>query len=145
MLFRSDGHNFIGDKWAGASVELNTTVLREEWGFNGLVSTDMFAGYGYYDADVAVRAGISSMLNPMNAPDATMTDTQSAASVAAMREACHHTLYTVVNSRAYQDGGQFNMTLWKKALIGFNIVALIILAAMEFVIIRAWRKKAKIS
>lgn len=140
-----DGHNFIGDKWAGASVELNTTVLREEWGFNGLVSTDMFAGYGYYDADVAVRAGISSMLNPMNAPDATMTDTQSAASVAAMREACHHTLYTVVNSRAYQDGGQFNMTLWKKALIGFNIVALIILAAMEFVIIRAWRKKAKIS
>jgi len=140
-----DSHNYIGDKWTGASVELNTVVLRMEWGFHGLVSTDMFAGYGYYDADVAVRSGVSSMLNPMNALDATMTDTQSAASVAAMREACHHTLYTVVNSRAYQDGSQFNMVLWKKALIGFDVAIAILFAAMEFVMLRSWRKKAKSS
>lgn len=140
-----DGHNYIGDKWAGASVELNTTVLRDEWGFNGLVSTDMFAGYGYYDADVAVRAGVSSMLNPMNAPDATMTDTESAASVAAMREACHHTLYTVVNSRAYQDAGQFDMVLWQKILIAFDVAVVILLAIMEAVIIRSWKKKEKVT
>ena len=44
---------FIGDKWVGASSELNNTVLRDEWGFQGFVSTDMFAGYGYYDADIS--------------------------------------------------------------------------------------------
>lgn len=137
-----DGHNYIGDKWTGSSVELNTTVLRDEWGFNGLVSTDMFAGYGYYDADVAIRAGVSSMLNPMNAPDATVTDTESAASVAAMREACHHTLYTVVNSRAYQDGSSFDMVLWQKILIAFDVAVVIILAAVEFVLIRKYKKQA---
>lgn len=136
-----DGHNYIGDKWTGASVELNTTVLRDEWGFNGLVSTDMFAGYGYYDADVAIRAGVSSMLNPMNAPDATVTDTESAASVAAMREACHHTLYTVVNSRAYQNGNGFDMVLWQKILIAFDVVVVIILAAIEFIMIRKYKNK----
>lgn len=140
-----DGHNYIGDKWAGASVELNTTVLRDEWGFNGLVSTDMFAGYGYYDADIAVRAGVSSMLNPMNAPDAVMTDTESAASVAAMREACHHTLYTVVNSRAYQDGSQFDIILWKKVLIVFDVAVVILLAVMEVGMIRSWKKKEKVN
>lgn len=137
-----DGHNYIGDKWAGASVELNTTVLRDEWGFNGLVSTDMFAGYGYYDADVAIRAGVSSMLNPMNAPDATVTDTQSAASVAAMREACHHTLYTVVNSRAYQNDNSVDMVLWQKILVAFDVVVVIALAAMEFIMIRKYKSKS---
>lgn len=139
------GHNFIGDKWAGASVELITNVLRNEWGFNGLVSTDMFAGYGYYDADVAVRAGVSSMLNPMNAPDAVMTDTESPASVVAMREACHHTLYTVVNSRAYQDGSKFNLSLWKKMLIAFDVVIVAILVVLQFVVIRSWKKNRKSS
>ncbi len=137
-----DGHNFVGDKWTGASVELNINVLRNEWGFNGLVSTDMFAGYGYYDADVAVRSGVSSMLNPMNAPDATMSDTTSATSLSAMREACHHTLYTVVNSRDYQDDNGFSMVLWMKLLICFDIAAAVVIAVIEYLVIRKHKKKS---
>ena len=74
-----------------------------------------------------------------------MTDTESAASVAAMREACHHTLYTVVNSRAYQDGSQFDIILWKKVLIVFDVAVVILLAVMEVGMIRSWKKKEKVN
>lgn len=135
-----DAHSYIGDKWCGASYELNTTVLRNEWGFQGFVSTDMFAGYGYYDADIAIRSGVDSMLNPMNTPDATVTDTASATSVAAMRKSCHNILYTVVNSRAYDGDASYELALWKRMLMGADAAALVLLALLEVFIIRKNRK-----
>ena len=135
-----DAHCFIGDKWVGASSELNNTVLRDEWGFQGFVSTDMFAGYGYYDADIAIRSGVDSMLNPMNSPDATVTDTQSATSVNAMRKACHNILYTVVNSRAYNEENAYFMVLWKKILIMLDVLAAVILVVIEILTVRKYRK-----
>lgn len=135
-----DAHSFIGDKWCGASTELNTTVLRDEWGFKGFVSTDMFAGYGYYDADIAIRSGVDSMLNPMNSEDATVTDTQSATSVTAMRKACHNILYTVVNSRAYNDENVSSVILWKKLLFMIDIFAGVVLILIEVLTIRKYRK-----
>lgn len=139
-------HNYIGDKWVGASYELCTTVLRNEWGFEGFVSTDMFAGYGYYDADMAIRAGVDSMLNPMNHADATVTDVESATSVTAMRNACHNILYTVVNSRSYNDeNAGYHMTLWRQILLGADVFAGILLLTAEIIIIRKYRKsKSKI-
>lgn len=135
-------HNFIGDKWTGSSYELVTTVLRDEWGFEGFVSTDMFAGYGYYDADMAIRAGVDSMLNPMNSPDATVTDTKSATSLAAMRRACKSILYTVVNSRAYnEENAGYKMVLWKKILIGADVAAGLLLILMEVFLITRYRKE----
>lgn len=134
-------HNYIGDKWVGASKELCTTVLRDEWGFEGFVSTDMFAGYGYYDADMAIRSGVDSMLSPMNHPDANVTDVKSATSINAMRNSCHNILYTVVNSRAYNDeNAGYHMTLWRKILIGTDIFAGVLLVVMEIIIIRKYRK-----
>lgn len=135
-----DAHSYIGDKWCGASYELNTTVLRDEWGFLGFVSTDMFAGYGYYDADIAIRAGVDSMLNPMNAPDATVSDTTSATSVLAMRNACHNILYTVVNSRAYDGNVSYELALWKRMLIGADAAAFILLVLLEILLIRRYRR-----
>ena len=35
-----DAHCFIGDKWVGASSELNNTVLRDEWGFQEMCIRD---------------------------------------------------------------------------------------------------------
>lgn len=134
-------HNFIGNKWVGASPELNKRVLRDEWGFKGFVSTDMFAGYGYYDADMAIRSGVDSMLSPMGHPDATLTDTTSATSVLAMREAVHNILYTVVNSRAYESGNAYKMVLWKKLLIGFDVVALLALCGSEYILIRCYKRE----
>lgn len=134
-------HSYIGDRWTGASPELLTTVLRDEWGFEGFVSTDMFAGYGYYDADLAVHAGVDSMLNPMNHEDAAMTDTESATSIKAMRRACHNILYTVANSRAYnEENMKYQMVLWKKVLIGADLFVAVILIILEISAIRKYKK-----
>ena len=134
-------HSYVGDKWSGASYELNTTVLRDEWGFEGFVSTDMFAGFGYYDADVAIHAGVDSMLNPMNHEDATVTDTTSAASVRNMRRACHNILYTVVNSRAYnEENMKYHMVLWKQILFGADAFAVILLLITALFAVKKYKK-----
>ena len=54
--------NYIGNRWAGGSPELCQTVLRDEWGFVGMVLTDYFGVYGYMNADQAVRNGTDFML-----------------------------------------------------------------------------------
>lgn len=135
-----DAHSFIGDKWCGASYELNTQVLRNEWGFEGFVSTDMFAGYGYYDADIAIRSGVDSMLSPMGSEDATVTDQTSATSVKAMRNSCHNILYTVVNSRAYYGNIKAEMVLWKRIMLSVDLAAAALLIVMEILIFRRFRK-----
>ena len=136
------GHNYVGDKWTGANYELCTTVLRDEWGFDGMVSTDMFCGYGYYDADMAIRSGIDSMLNPMGFEDANITDTTSATSVNAMRNSCHHILYTVVNSRAYNDENiAYHMVLWKQIMIGADVAVAILLFLFEALILLRYKKE----
>ncbi|MBT7075286.1 MAG: beta-glucosidase, partial [Anaerolineae bacterium] len=54
----------IGDKWSGGNPELLQNVLRDEWGFVGIVSTDAVLG-GYMDLNLAIRNGNDLMLNPV--------------------------------------------------------------------------------
>lgn len=82
-----------------------------------------------------------SVLNPMNMEDAKVTDTNSASSVQRMRTACHNILYTVVNSRAYnEENTKYEMVLWKKILFGADIFAAVILLMLEMLAIRKYRK-----
>ena len=43
--------NFIGDVCAGANPNLLNTVLRDEWGFRGMVLSDWNGSYGYQNTD----------------------------------------------------------------------------------------------
>lgn len=138
-------HNYIGSEWVGASYELMTTILRNEWGFDGFVSTDMFAGYGYYDADRAIRAGTDSMLNPMNHKDATVSDITSATSIIAMRNASHNILYTVVNSRAYADENiAYRMSAWMVGMISVDVAVALVLILAEVLLIKKYRTRRKV-
>jgi len=53
----------IGYKWSGGNPELLENVLRDEWGFVGIVSTDAFFP-GFMDLNLAIRNGNDLMLSP---------------------------------------------------------------------------------
>ena len=54
--------NYIGNVWAGGNYELQTTLLRDEWGFKGFVETDYFAGAFNMNADQVIATGGSCCL-----------------------------------------------------------------------------------
>lgn len=134
--------NYIGNQWAGGCKELLTNVLRDEWGFNGFVITDYFGGYGYMDADKAIRAGNDLMLSTTGESGAALDDTESATAVTAMRKASHNILYTVVNSKAYYDYKPgLNLQDWMKAAIGIDVLLAAILIILEVMIFKNYRRK----
>ncbi|KQZ10877.1 hypothetical protein ASD23_01610 [Agromyces sp. Root1464] len=55
----------IGGSWAGGNEQLLQEVLRGEWGFDGVVSTDAVLG-GFMDPALAVRYGNDLMLAPLS-------------------------------------------------------------------------------
>ena len=54
--------NCVGSWWAGGNEALLTTLLREEWGFHGVVVTD-YAGPDYMATNIGLRAGNDLWLN----------------------------------------------------------------------------------
>ena len=145
--------NYIGNRWAGGSPELCQTVLRDEWGFVGMVLTDYFGVYGYMNADQAVRNGTDFML--VNYPTETsmvgsLTGGEiSNAGQQAMRTATHNILYTVVNSRAYaEENLNPGMQTWQIAAIAVDVLLAVVIVALEGTVVRkgyAKRKKEEAS
>ena len=135
--------NYIGNKYAGATTELQNSVLRGEWGFRGMVLTDYFGGYGYQDADILIRNGNDFCLTPQATDFSKVTDTASATSVLAMRQACKNILYTTANSRAYATDSKAGMPAWQKILYGIIAGIVLLCALWEFLMIRKYRKVKK--
>ena len=137
--------NYVGTEWAGASNALCNIVLRDEWGFVGMVLTDYFGVYGYMDADQAIRNGTDFCL--VNYPTETnyLTDTTSATGVLAARQACKNILYTVVNSRAYMEENlNPGMPGWQIAAIAIDVVLAAVLIVLEVRTIKGYsRRKAQ--
>jgi len=135
--------NYIGNKYAAATTELQNTVLRGEWGFRGMVLTDYFGGYGYQDADILIRNGNDFCLTPQATDFSKVTDTTSATSVLAMRQACKNILYTTANSRAYATDSKAGMADWEKIMYGVIAAIVLLCALWEFLMIRKYRKAKK--
>ena len=136
-------YNRIGCTWTGARYGLMTSILRDEWGFDGAVLTDYYGGSAYMDPDSGIRAGNDMMLNTF--ADGSLSDTTSASGVAAMRRAAHNVLYMVVNSNAMQNivpgtTVTYALATWQKLLILGDVVAAAIVVLGIILIIR--KKKA---
>ncbi len=137
-------YNYIGPYWSGGCGALLQDVLRNEWGFRGMVITDYFLAIGgAMNADQAIRNGSDLMLTNIEAGTNHIVDQQSATGVLAMRNATHNILYTVVNSRVYEGNTQNQIAKWKILLIIIDVIALFILLAIEWLIVRKKYLKLK--
>lgn len=129
--------NYIGDRWCGASYELLTTVLRNEWGFQGTVVTDYFGGYGYMSADCAIRAGNDLMLSTVSAE----LTTDSNDDQYYMQQASKNILYSYSRSGlAVADFSSDGMETWQIISIVINIVWWGITAALAVLCVMKWVK-----
>ena len=91
--------NRFGYSWAGASYSLLTQILRDEWGFRGLVITDW--ANNFMSADKMVRAGNDLWLGGSGfAAAAVISNDNTPTHVAALRRAAKSVIYTVINSNA---------------------------------------------
>ena len=133
-------YNYLGTEWAGGCSALLNNILRDEWGFRGMVISDYFGNYGYMDADRAVRGGTDMMLGTAG-NDAIMTDQTSATSILAMRQAVKNIFYVTVNSAAYEDYTPGQIPSWMMVMYVVDGVVAVLLIAVEIVLIRGYMKK----
>ena len=140
--------NYIGNTYAGNCPELLINVLRNEWGFVGMVLTDYYGVYGYQDADHLIRNGGDFCLVNYDTETNHLTDTTSATALVCARQACKNILYTVANSRAYYpENLNPGMPTWEKVMIGVDMVGVMALIALEILVAKkgyAKRKKEEV-
>lgn len=138
--------NYIGNEYAGACNELLINVLRNEWGFRGMVLTDYFGGYGYQDADIQIRNGGDFCLNPMESVTSVLDDQSSATSIIAARQACKNILFTTCNSRAYSaEALHPGLPVWQVVMYVIDAVVIVLLAVWEFALIKSYKKTIKVT
>lgn len=124
--------NRLGTTWCGASKELLTEVLRDEWGFVGTVLSDMGV-YDYMDPDMGIRAGNDLMLSPVGFyPSERSTDT--ATGRQALRNASHNILYSIVNSSALEIAGRQVSVKWLIALGAADVVLMLAVLAAAYAV-----------
>ena len=141
--------NRLGYTWAGGCYPLITDVLRNEWGFNGFAITDN-ANTGsptYMNAQQMIEAGGDAALTTSEYA-VWKFDKNDAADYAYGREAMHHVLYAVANSKlmsGLMPGSEFvtPMTIAEKIVIAVNVVGAILILALACVIWFGFRKYKK--
>lgn len=134
--------NRIGSTWAGGSTALMSDVLRDEWGFRGVVITD-FNLYGYMSPDQGIAAGSDLMLTFQ--PTKQLADTTSAAAVTNIREATHNILFTVAGSNAMNgvaSGAEIHYTppVWRYVQVAATVLLGLLLAFGAFRVVRRVRR-----
>jgi len=123
--------NRIGTTWAGGSYALLENILRDEWGFEGVVISD-FNLYEHMYADQGIAAGTDYYITFSS--QKSLEDTSSATAVQNFRKTAHRLFYTVTNSNAMNGivpgtTVTFKMATWKKVQIIANILLGLVLLA----------------
>lgn len=134
---------FIGPKFSGASYELLTTLLRNEWGFEGFVITDFTSGDNK-SKDCGYKVGNDLWMGMRTTP---LNDLDTATAQWAARNAIKNIAYTIVNSSAYNgiapgSYAYYDMSPWRIGLIVFDVIAGVIAAAgVAWVVLRTVDEK----
>lgn len=128
--------NYWGFTWGGSSYALNTELLRDEWGFQGFVITDMMMNAGSNSVDQALRAGNDTWMAWGDAFTTMIQDTSSPTGVSVIRRCVKNMSYAIANSRAMDGLAPGTVITYKTApwVIGLTIANVVVYA---FIIVMA--------
>ena len=134
--------NRIGTRWAGGDYRLCTEILRDEWGFRGVVLCDFNTIPAYMDSRQMAYAG--GDLNLATLP-VSWCDESSAADVYVLRQNFKNTLYAAVNSNAMNgDIVGYGIPMW---VVGLCVIDGLVAAGLAawgvLLILRHRRREAK--
>lgn len=134
------GFNRLGMTWAGGSYALLTEVLREEWGFHGMVITD-YSMNRYTYVDLMIRAGGDIFLTQ---DTKTFYKEDDATQITLLRNATKNILYTVVNSNVMSlkvDG--YKWPLWQELMVYADVAIVVAIGIWGAAVIISAKKKDK--
>ena len=146
-------YNRIGAVWAGGSEALLTSVLREEWGFEGAVITDYADHHAYMNGDQALRAGGSLWMAGFGSGEMQF-ETSSNSYYQRLREAAHEVLYMYLHvrviNRDYSESIGDDSVLrpvfkaafanWRYLVVAIDVLAVVLFALALINLLRARKK-----
>ena len=116
--------NRIGTRWTGGDYRLLTEILRNEWGFNGLVICDFNTIPQYMIPRMMFYAGGSLDLATQQSAMWTDCDTSDAGDAIVLMRAVKDVMYALVNSNAMNaEAIGYNPPIWQEYLHWINIGA----------------------
>lgn len=133
--------NRIDTDWTGGDYRLITTILRDEWGFEGvvicdfntcshIVEKDMF----YADGDLNLQVANLELWAP---------DASNPSDVTVLRQASKNILYVVANSNAMRGDFVVVMPVWQIVMIVVDVVIVLGLGIWGFFVVRKALKKGE--
>ena len=132
--------NRIGMKWAGGSYPLLTSILRDEWGFQGMVITD-YSLNTYTHVDEMIRAGGDLFLTQ---DTKSFNKEDDATQITLLRKATKNILFTVVNSNAMSINIEgYLKPLWQEWMVYIDIALAAIFAVWGAGVILTTKKNPK--
>lgn len=116
--------NRIGTRWTGGDYRLLTEILRNEWGFNGLVICDFNTIPQYMIPRMMFYAGGSLDLATQQSAMWSDCDTSDAGDAIVLMRAVKDVMYALVNSNAMNaEVIGYNPPIWQEYLHWINIGA----------------------
>lgn len=113
--------NRIGTRWTGGDYRLLTEILRNEWGFNGLVICDFNTIPQYMIPCMIFYAGGSLDLATQQSAMWTDCDTSDAGDAIVLMRAVKDVMYALVNSNAMNaEVIGYNLPIWQEYLHWIN-------------------------
>lgn len=143
--------NRIGTRWTGGDYRLLTEILRNEWGFNGLVICDFNTIPQYMIPRMMFYAGGSLDLATQQSAMWTDCETSDAGDAIVLMRAVKDVMYALVNSNAMNaEVIGYNPPIWQEYLHWINIGAFTLVGVwLVLAIVRTVRcnkrQKAKIA
>ncbi len=143
------GDSAIGGEWCAANYALLMRVLRGEWGFEGMVVSDMHNVVSKPILEKMIRSGCDALMSTNSADVNVLSGSASPTTIHCLRTAVKRVCYRLVNSNLMQGippatSFRHSLSNWRIALIiidGIVILLLCIATIFCFAGNRAHRRR----